>query len=222
MGLPKEHRIEHLELSVEDLDAAVEFYTGVVGLIELAREDGAVHLGCGLDDNWDVAFRQGPTGVEHVAFRVDHEDEIEQTEAKLADHGVATERRDGAEPNQERGLRFELPNGLAVEFVSVADKRYPVLSDPTHPRLRRLQPARPRPRRDPDRRRQEDVSFFTEVLGWKETEHVELDPTSGAWQTSFVRKGSMHHDMTIAQGPARMHHSAPSRWPASTTSNAIT
>lgn len=206
MGLPKEHRIEHLELSVEDLDRTIEFYTGVVGLVELAREDGVAYLGCGLDDNWDVAFRQGPTRVEHVAFRVSDEDEFERTERALGEHNVAAERRDGAEPNQERGLRFSLPSGLAVEYVAVTDKRYPVMADPTHPRLRGFSPL------DLDHIAiqstdvRETSRFFIEVLGWRETEHVELDPSSGAWQASFLRKGSMHHDITIAQGPARMHH----------------
>lgn len=206
MGLPKEHRIEHLELSVEDLDGTIEFYTGVVGLIELARADGVVYLGCGLDDNWDVAFRQGPAAVEHVAFRADDEDEIERAERRLAEHDVPVERRDGTEPGQERGLRFELASGLGVEYVSVADKRYPVQAEPTHPRLRGFAPL------DLDHIAiqatdvREASRLFLDVLGWRETEHVELEAGSGAWQASFLRKGSMHHDVTVAQGPARMHH----------------
>ncbi|WP_033291804.1 VOC family protein [Amycolatopsis jejuensis] len=204
--VPKTHKIEHVEFSVADLGRTLDFYLNVVGMVELAREDGTVYLGCGLDDNWDVAFREGPPRIEHVAFRVDHVDEIDQTARRLADHGIAVRRCDGTEPGQEQGIRFTLPSGLDMEYVSVADKRYPVLAAPAHPRLRGFHPL------DLDHIaiQAPDVSeisrFFLDVLGWKETEHIELNPGSGVWEGAFMRKGSLHHDVTVNSGTGRLHH----------------
>lgn len=203
MGLQK---IEHLELFVADVDSTVDFYTDVVGLVEIERTGQAVYLGCGFDGNWDVAFREGPVGVSHVAFRAEDLAEIEATERTLKQHEIATKRTDGADPNQAEAVQWKLDSGLAVEYVLVADKRYHLLADPALPSRSGFQPV------DLDHIAIQvpDVkatsSLFLDVLGWRETEHLELDPKSSAWQSAFIRKGELHHDMAVVVGGARMHH----------------
>ncbi|MCW8173575.1 hypothetical protein D8S78_23200 [Natrialba swarupiae] len=115
-------KIEHAVLEVTDLDEAVEFYTDVVGLVELERADDVVYLGCGLDENYDLGLVEGQTGVEHFALRVTAE-EIEEYESRLDDAGVETERVSD-EPGQTDGLRFSLPSDVEMELVTVADSSY--------------------------------------------------------------------------------------------------
>lgn len=117
-------KLEHAVLRVTDLETAVEFYTDVLGLVELDRDDGVVYLGCGLDENYDLGLVEGGTGVEHVAIRVDEPGQIETYEARLADADADVRRTDGREPNQVDGVRFTLPSGVDVEFVTVADDGY--------------------------------------------------------------------------------------------------
>lgn len=206
MGITKAQRAEHVELRVEDVDRTVEFFTTVIGLTEVARADGRVYLGCGLDENWDVAFSEGSPGLEHVAFRVD-EGELSRLEHQLAAAGVATERRDGREPNQVRALRFTLPTGVAAEVVTVADNRYHMLARPAHPR-RGIAPL------DLDHIgiSTTDVAgtaaFFLDHLGFRETEHTEPDSTTREWFTAFLRKGQLHHDVSVIRGTGTVHHVA--------------
>jgi catechol 2,3-dioxygenase len=198
--------IEHLELSVEDVDSTVSFYKDVIGLVEIARTGEAVYLGCGLDGNWDVAFREGPTGVGGVAFRAEDLAEIELAEGALNQAGITTTRSDGAHPNQAEAVQWSLDSGLAVEYVLVSDNRYHLLADPAIPSRRGFQPL------DLDHIaiQAPDVKatskLFVDVLKWRETEHLELDPASDMWHGSFLRKGLLHHDVAVTLGGARMHH----------------
>ncbi|OBF01138.1 hypothetical protein A5776_08755 [Mycolicibacterium elephantis] len=199
-------QIEHLELYVNDVDSTVGFYQDVVGLVEIARTGDAVYLGCGFDGNWDVAFKEGPTGVSRVAFRAEDVAEIESAERALNQAGLTTTRTDGAHPNQAEGMRWFLDSGLAVDYVLVADNRYHVLAEPTIASRRGFQPL------DLDHIaiQSADVKaaskLFVDVLGWRETEHIELDPSSDMWHGSFIRKGLLHHDIAVTLGQARMHH----------------
>jgi catechol 2,3-dioxygenase len=203
MGIQK---IEHLELCVTDVDSTVAFYQDVVGLVEITRTGDAVYLGCGYDGNWDVAFYEGRPSVKGVAFRADDAAEIQLVETALTRAGITTFRTDGAHPNQAEAVQWELDSGLKVEYVLVSDNRYHVLAQPAIPSRRGFQPL------DLDHVaiQTTDVratsKLFLDVLGWRETEHIELEPGSDKWHGSFIRKGLLHHDIAMTLGGARMHH----------------
>jgi catechol 2,3-dioxygenase len=118
------HRIEHAILGVENLESAIDFYTGPMGLVEQTREDGVVYLGAGRDDNYDMGIVEGETGVEHFAVRATDEGVVDGYERRLQslDHDV--ERTDGEEPGQVAGVRFDMPSGVSMEVVAVEDDRY--------------------------------------------------------------------------------------------------
>jgi len=70
-------KVTHIEIKVQDVESAVEFHTETLGLTELARDNGTVYLGCGLDDAYDLALTSGGTGLAHVALQVE-EDVLEE------------------------------------------------------------------------------------------------------------------------------------------------
>jgi len=117
-------RIEHAKVHVEDLDRALEFYTDAMGLVEVDRAGDTVYVGCGLDENFDLAVTEGGTGIEHFAVRALDEETVHAYEDRLAGDGVAVERVDGEEPGQAAGVRFDLPTGIPMEIVAVEDAAY--------------------------------------------------------------------------------------------------
>lgn len=188
-------RFEHATLRVTDLDDAVEFYTDVLGLVEVAREDGTVYLGCGLDENYDVGLTEGGTGVEHVAVRVDDSDQLAEYERRLEDAGFDVTRTGGAEPNQTAGVRFTLPTGVDLELVQVADNEY------HHPTRTVGDRQRVAPRDvdhvnlmswDVDR----DLAVLTEHLDFTVSDKIvgESAFTIQAW----TRTGELHHDIALS------------------------
>jgi catechol 2,3-dioxygenase len=200
-------RLEHATLRVTDLSEAVDFYTAVLGLVELERDDGVVYLGCGLDDNYDLGLVDGGTGVEHFALRVDDAETVARFEDRLAEAGVDTQRTDGVEPNQEAGVRFTLPGGVDMEYVTVADTAY---HHPTRQHEDRLEVAP----RDADHINlmsdapDEDRDFLTDHAGFAASDVVVDDEsTVQAW----LRYDEFHHDAGLTRTAApgeTLHHYA--------------
>ncbi|PSQ17019.1 catechol 2,3-dioxygenase [Halobacteriales archaeon QS_8_69_26] len=188
-------KFEHATLRVTDLPAAVEFYTEVLGLTELEERDGVVYLGCGLDENYDLGLVEGGTGVDHVAVRAPDEETLDEYESRLGEAGVDVERTGGAEPNQTGGVRFELPTGIGMELVTVADASYhhptrtvgdrkrtaPV--DVDHANLASYHPDR-------------DLDFLTEHLDFVVSDRIEGE--TGFTVQAWVRRGDFHHDLGIS------------------------
>lgn len=202
MSVPKVQRFEHAELRVRDLSAALDFYTGVVGMVEIAREDGTVYLGCGLDANYDLALREGGSGVAHFAIRARQEEDLARYQKRLAEHGITVEQTGGREPNQKLGIRFEVPSGHTMEFVLVEDNRYLEPYRPAFPRRSGFCP----PDVDhisllaPDVRRMCD--FLTKVLDFRLSDIIA--PAAGnpdLWAAAWSRWGDLHHDVGVFATP---------------------
>ncbi|MDX1747175.1 MAG: VOC family protein, partial [Halobacteriales archaeon] len=147
--------------------------------------------GCGLDGNYDLAVREGGTGLDHFAIRATRDD-LERYEHRLREAGVDVSRTDGTEPGQVAGIRFELPMGAAMELVTVEDTRYHHVSDPRLPARRPWTPL------DADhitfaaKRLRENVRFLEEVLDFNVAEVLEGDDD---WGGAFLHRGSRYHDI---------------------------
>lgn len=187
------HRVEHARIGVEDLDAAVSFYTEGLGLVELEETEGAVYLGCGRDDNYDVALTEGSTGIEHFAVRATDASVVDEYEQRLADADVPMERTDAAEPGQEAGIRFSLPSGVDMEVVAVADNPYhhyeeanPSRSGQAPADLNHVQFLTPDV--------EADMAFLRDTVGLKISEIAgpREDP-----EIAFARCNVFHHDIAL-------------------------
>lgn len=187
-------RLEHVQLKVKDMGRAMDFYHNVMGLVEIARENNIVYLGCGYDENFDLAIMEGGTGIQHFAMRLDTEEQMEHYRQKLFKKGVKTEWHNGTEPGQEKGLRFHLPSGILMELVLVKDNRY-------------LNPSRPAYRSNGMRPFnidhinimcndvKKDTKFLQDILDYKISDIVE--PEEGFWAFSFTRAKDYHHDIAF-------------------------
>lgn len=108
-------RLGHLKVLVHDLDAAVAHYTEVLGLIESHRDAGETVYLKGWDE-WDsysiVLQAADRAGLEHLAFKVRYDEDLDALQASLAAYGVSAEACPAGElPFCGRSVRFELPSG---------------------------------------------------------------------------------------------------------------
>jgi len=125
----------HTMVRVTDLDAALAFYVGALGLRETRRTDHPkgrftlVYLGADenpeaeveLTHNWDPEDLSGGRNFGHLAFRVT---DIYAACQRLVDHGVTINR-----PPRDGHMAFvRSPEGISVELLQ-ADKPLP----PTEP-----------------------------------------------------------------------------------------
>jgi len=110
----------HVHLKVRDVDRAIEFYTGVLGLSVAERHDrfaflswGEKHHDVALQGVGDGAAEPGPgVGLYHAAFEVDTGDALAATYERLRERDVDVSRVDHG---ISKALYFDDPDGNGVE-----------------------------------------------------------------------------------------------------------
>lgn len=215
-------RLEAAEIRVEDVDGAIDFYTDVMGLVEMGSDGDVTYLGCGLDARYDLAVRAGDPGVDRFSMRVT-DDGFDRHVEGLEEEGVETRRRTG--PGHERGLYFDMPVcGASIGFVVVEDSRYQHTAeasgflDSTAPISNERSAIAPTDIdhiaiTSPDI--EAEARYLEEVVDFKVSE-AQID--DDGWRNAFIRYGLHHHDMSLFTGDSenKMDHLA---WAANDVSH---
>lgn len=208
-------RLGHVDIRVPDLDLATAYYTQVMGLQEVARESDRVYLKCWDElDHHSVVLRYHPRpGLDHMSFKVDAEDDLQDLENKLERYGAIVRRTAaGEERAVGQGLRFETPSGHVMELVAQVEKvgnGLPTVNPD------RFQPAGlvgiAPPRLDHLLVTAEEVgdatTFYMDVLGFRLTE--QLIDGDGHQLGVWMERSHSPHDLAVVVGPnGGLHHFA--------------
>ncbi len=132
-------RYLHAMLRVNDLEKAIDFFCGVLGMIELRRRDSKngrytlVFLATPEDAeraqiyqsptieltyNWDTEEYTGGRNFGHLAFEVD---DVYATCQKLIDAGVTINRP----PKDGRMAFVKTPDGISLELLQKGESLHP-------------------------------------------------------------------------------------------------
>ena len=114
----------HVQIRVLDLDESVKWYTDVMGLQPVGRENGrALFKTYEERDAHSVILRQDDrAGIDLFGFKVLDKATLDAFEGKLNDYGVKTERIPAGElPDTGERVRFDIPTGHTIELY--ADKK---------------------------------------------------------------------------------------------------
>ncbi|HEX2040296.1 MAG TPA: VOC family protein [Acidimicrobiales bacterium] len=128
--MPSTRGASHVALTVRDMEASAAWYQRVFGWIELQRlaaheagtprivlfdpSSGFALTVCRPEDGQDEGFDHRRTGLDHLAFGVADEAELDRWLAHLDDNGIAHS------PVRDIGLgklvSFEDPDGIQLEL----------------------------------------------------------------------------------------------------------
>jgi catechol 2,3-dioxygenase len=200
-------RAAHAELVVTDLDASIAFYVDALGLVVSERTDDAVYLR-GWEEflHHSLVLRQGElAAVDHVAFRVRAEADLDLLAEELERRGCPLRWHDGGHA-QGRSLRVQDPLGFPLEFF------HEMALLERHTQRFDLQRGAPLLRFDHVNLHvsQPERAFeLWQQLGFRCSEYIstegEDERLTGAW---LLRKPSVHDvALTAGRGP-RLHHFA--------------
>ena len=208
-------RLQHVEIRVPDLELCTAYYTEVVGLFEVAHEEGRVFLKCWDEhEHHSVVLRQAPTyGLDHMSFKVAEQPDLDYYTDRVEKAGIAVKRFAKAElgPGWGEAIRFEAPSGHLVELVYGMEKvgnMLPLTNPP--PRPANLVGIAP-PRLDHIFIMAEDVdgvtAFFRDVLEFRLTEQIMAN--DGHQLATWLERSHTPHDIAIVTGPnGALHHFA--------------
>src|SRR5205823_13122327 len=130
-------------------------------------------------------------GLDHVAFEVEHPDDIERAADVLAAQGVeiVTPPTQDLEPGVAKAIRFKDPEGNVVELIAGVDQ----VRDPYGPRDVKPQALNHVVLNTPDRSTME--AFYGGTLGFKLSDNL-------ANRMTFWRCNTNHHSIAFASfGP---------------------
>lgn len=218
-------RIGHVSLSVMDVDASIRHYEQVVGMRLVDRAaDGTAFLKCW--DEWDkYSLALTPSdrvGLNHVAYKVESESELETLSRRINAAGVKAKLvPQGMVPFCGMALEFRLPSGQLMYLFAKKEclgKSVGVLNPDPWPDDRRgagahwLDHCLLVGELDAQRgvNRVADTSdFLMNVLDFHMSETMMYGPDAEILGGAFLFRGSKPHDIAIVGGPgAGFHHLA--------------
>jgi catechol 2,3-dioxygenase len=207
-------RLAHVDVTVVDLDLAVAYYTEVMGMLVVARDDSSVYLKCWDEaDHHSLRLVYAPrTGMELMSFKVEREDDLSDLENAVTRYGFPVSRvSKGESVGQGESIRFETPSGHTMELVHDVEKvgRYNGSLNP-RPFVDGIPGIAP-PRMDHILVKAEEVgeatSFYMDVLGFRITEQL-LDG-DGHQVATWLERSHSPHDLAIVSGQnGGLHHFA--------------
>lgn len=104
-------RIGRAELKVLDLKESVDYYTNVIGLDIAGENEGRVYLKAWDEfDHHSVILQESDSsGLDHLAFKVETDEELANFEKKIEQFGLTLKRiSKGARLTEGEAIRFEL------------------------------------------------------------------------------------------------------------------
>lgn len=111
--------LRYVRMGTEDVDAAADFATEIMGLEAVSRENGALYLR-GDDRDHNVCYFQGDPKDHTVGFEVGTAAELEDAASELAANGVEVRRGTAEECASRRVMdfiNFKDPTGNSIDLV---------------------------------------------------------------------------------------------------------
>jgi catechol 2,3-dioxygenase len=212
---PRVTNLSHVHLHTTDLDASVEFFTEIIGLVETHRDGGSVYLRAWAE--WmhhSLVLTQAPeSGIECMAFRVQDPAHVDAFAQRLRAAGTEVEQIPaGTEIAQGDAIRFLSPGGHQFELFH----DFARIERPAHP-SRLLNRPSPFPGQGVAARRIDHVNvldpnpgltrrWLEHVLGFHATESVQRPD---GWQfLNTMAVTSQTHDVNLMEGTPGLHHFA--------------
>ena len=220
-------RLSHVDVTVTDLDLAVAYYTGVIGMVLTERTAGSAYLKCWDEaDHHSLRLTYAPrTGFGLMSFKVEHEDDLSDLENAVTRYGFPVQRiSHGESVGQGESVRFETPSGHTMELVHDVRRLGSALPR-INPRPYLFRPGGPAGETGPDgvppgiapprmdhllvtaEEVGEATQFYADVLGFRVTE--QLIDGQGHQVGTWMERSHSPHDLAVVAGPnGGLHHFA--------------
>lgn len=216
-------RIGHISIKVMDMNAAVRHYEKVIGM-KITHKDakGNVYLKCW--DEWDkyslVLTPSDQAGMNHVAYKVEKEADLDLLRQRIEAYGVKTEILEAESlPFVGRMLRLALPSGhdmrlyatkecVGTDVGSTNPDPWPddVRGAGAHWLDHCLLMCELNPEKGINKVA-ENTKFFMEVLDFFQTEQIVVGPGGAIQLASFLSRSSKPHDIAFVGGERPgLHH----------------
>ena len=210
-------RLGYVHAREASLDTAVNYYSKVLGLQEVTKQNGRHYFKCWDEyDHHSVVIEEGGSGLVKMGYKVDGEDALTSIEKAAENFGVSTARvSEGENLGIGQALRCVLPSEHVLELYATAKQsgtQVGVLNPDPWPEDRSVRGI------GPDRldhilltaeNVQINVDFFTQVLGFRMSERIIPSAENTELLGAFLFCSNKAHDIAFVKGQnGKLHHFA--------------
>jgi catechol 2,3 dioxygenase len=211
---PRLCKLAHVELVTPDVARSLAFFHDLLGMEIVAQDGSRVYLRCfGELDHHSLSLREGPTAVDHVAFRTMRAEDVSQFADRLEGSVQIRHLPAGEELGQGDAIRFTVPS-LEAPFEFFYNVEKPLAPPEMRSKLpsnsSRFWPTSAAPRRIDHVNLSTELSavdpaqaWLRERLGFRASEYVQTRDgnVTGAWLAVTAQV----HDLavTVAQNGQR-------------------
>ena len=194
-------KLSHAHLRVKDLSESVRFHTEVLGLEEVACENGVTYLTCGTDGTYDVAVSEGGTGVISFAIAADDNEDLVKYKSRVEGAGVSVRVMTDPAPGVERAIEFDLPPQRQKAVLRSSERQH--YYNPAARKTNHLSGLAPLDldhitlRVGPDA--SQTLDFLTRHLDFIAADIVEF-PSGDGRLAAWLHVGDFHHDVAMFAG----------------------
>ena len=208
-------RLGFVHVRETDLEKARQYYTQVLGLQEVTRQDGRHYFKCWDEyDHHSVVIENGGLGLVKMGYKVESPDDLARIERAAQTFGLSVGRvSKGENLGQGEALRCILPSDHVLELYAEAEQpgtSVGVLNpDPWPSQQAGISPSRLDHLLLTAEDVQTTVDFFTQVLGFRMSERIVPDQHSRELLAAFLFCSNKAHDIAFVRGPnGKLHHYA--------------
>ena len=191
-------KIGYAGLNTPNIEAALAYYTAILGLTLMEREaNGTAYLRSTIDHHTIVLYPAAEVGLRHVAFQIGGDRSLAEAAAELRQAGLRVEVQTDAQPGIAQLLQLHDPEGTTIQLYASTQTINQGSREPGivpeklgHVALRVHNP-------------QKMADFYQQVLGFRVSDWIEDFFV-------FLRCGPDHHTMNFLRAPGApsMHHIA--------------
>lgn len=207
-------RLGVVETRVMDLEESLRYYTQVVGLQLTGREANRAYLKAWDEEDHHsvVLVESDRPGLEHMAFKVRFQDDLDKFEKSIEQYGIKVNRvSKGARMAEGQAIEFKLPTGHIMQLYNEIEKVGNGLKlnpDPWPDNLKGMAP----PNLDHLLLTGDDIhsvtDFMTRVLDFHISEQV-VSVDGEQLIGTFLFRTNSPHDIAFIKGPdSKLHHFA--------------
>lgn len=189
-------RLRHATLASVDPQRLADYYSQVIGLGEIARDKGRIHLASESEQLSLVIEAGEQSGLRRIAFEINPDADLAAVQRKLSEAGLRAEQRSDALPGISSALLFTDPEGTEFELVSgwTPTAAKGPIGGLSVTKLGHVAMCTPDPAAT--------AKFCETVMDLRVSDWIED-------RFVFLRSGYDHHTLNFAQAPERrLHHIA--------------
>jgi catechol 2,3-dioxygenase len=208
-------RLGYVHVRETDLDKASDYYTNVLGLQEVTRQDDKRYFKCWDEyDHHSVVIENGGLGLVKMGYKVESLDDLARIENAAETFGLKVNRVSAGENlGQGQAIRCTLPSEHVLELYAEAEQlgtQVGVLNpDPWPSGQTGIAPSRLDHMLVTAEDVQTNVDFFTNVLGFRMSERIVPDQNSDELLGAFLFCSNKAHDIAFVKGQnGKLHHYA--------------